>query len=61
MNSFLKGRLFEDEIEYIYKSILKNEEVKVQKLEKSYKIKDKNGAERELDIYYESIVAGNIK
>lgn len=60
MNNFLKGVLFEDEIEYIYKSLLRNEDVKIQKLEKRYKIKDKNGTEREFDIYYEFIVAGHL-
>lgn len=60
LNNFLKGVLFEDEIEYIYKSLLRNEDVKIQKLEKRYKIKDKNGTEREFDIYYEFIVAGHL-
>lgn len=57
---FSKGHDFEDEIEYVYRSILENEGVKIDKIEKRCKIEDKNGIRREFDVYYEFKVAGNV-
>lgn len=60
MWSYLKGKKFEDEIEYVYKNILWNEEVDVERIERRCRIPDKNGILREFDIYYEFKVAKHI-
>lgn len=60
MLSFTKGKEFEDVVEYIYSSILSNEEIKIELFEKRYKIEGKSGVKREFDIYYEFKVAGHI-
>ena len=59
MWSFIKGIEFEDEIEYVYKNILSNEDIKIERIEKRCKIYDKNKTLREFDIYYEFKVAGH--
>lgn len=60
MLSFIKGHKFEDEIEYVYRNILSNEDVAIEKIAKRCKIEDKNGINREFDVYYEFKVAGTI-
>ena len=60
MFSFLKGIELENNIEYIYSSILSNEDINVLKLEKRCKIRGKSGCLREFDIYYEFKVAGYV-
>jgi hypothetical protein len=58
MFNFFKGKKLEDEIEYVYQHILSNESVDIKTIKKRCKIRDKNGVEREFDVYYEFDVAG---